>query len=358
MSGKDPWVVLHPHDTLHIRDGRSFTSGSGESAETVRPVPSTVGGAVAASYGGDQEEIRGPVLMRGSATGWEPYYPVPSDLSVSRVSEEPEVWRARPRPTVAHTDLSVPDSGIDHPPLQLLSEPEGADSPEPLDGWLPSTVLERYLHGTLLADDSSVAVTELDLAEPEPLVVEERVGLARTPQRTARTHHLYRSTHLRPHDGWAFGAQVQRHPDRPRTPASPVRFGGVGRLADITEVAGVDWPAPPDDFPGGRVLVYVATPALWGQGWYPPIPPEATLVSASVRTPLPVSTASPARGNRHFRDSRALYWAVPAGSVYLLSFAEGAAEWAHQFHGRALTPAFRPRLGTAGFGVVLTGVWS
>jgi hypothetical protein len=119
------------------------------------------------------------------------------------------------------------------------------------------------------------------------------------------------------------------------------------------------------------MLLYVATPALWRDGWRPPLPPEATLVAAAVGSPLPVATASPKRG---FFRTRTLRWAVPPGSVYLLHFPdeETAAAVASSWHGRALAPSAdwihthegdhpptdAPPLHTAGFGVVLTGVWT
>ncbi len=79
-------------------------------------------------------------------------------------------------------------------------------------------------------------------------------------------------------------------------------------------------------------------------------------MAAAVPGPEPVATASPRDG---FRDSRRLYWAVPPGSVYLLRFGgeAEAASFASRWHGRAYGRPARDRLRTAGFGVVLTGVW-
>jgi CRISPR-associated protein Cmr3 len=110
------------------------------------------------------------------------------------------------------------------------------------------------------------------------------------------------------------------------------------------------------------VLVYVATPAIWTTGWRIPLPDDADLVAAAVSTPLPVATTSPRLG---WRSTRALRWAVPPGSVYLLSFrgdAVKAQEWAVKVHGKQWGMAVgrdpANKLITAGFGVVLTGVWS
>jgi CRISPR-associated protein Cmr3 len=148
--------------------------------------------------------------------------------------------------------------------------------------------------------------------------------------------------------------------------------------------------------------VYVATPAIWPGGWLPPLPlpSGARLEAAAVGPAQPVATASP-RGYAHnnggetvdYANTRMLRWAVPAGSVYLISFAdagepphavdggaaaggpaqlaagERAARWAASVHGTAIGRAdcdqgarcrAHPdcRLRTAGFGVVLTGAWT
>jgi hypothetical protein len=127
-----------------------------------------------------------------------------------------------------------------------------------------------------------------------------------------------------------------------------------------------------------------------------------SLVGACVPSPVPVSTASVRQARRSTKgllETVLLRWAVPAGAVYLLQFADtedpaqgedhsgdggisgeedGAAAvragvWARSVHGTALGPGQHPgggravagpgstgtdRTSTAGFGVVLTGRWN
>ncbi len=191
---------------------------------------------------------------------------------------------------------------------------------------------------------------------PEPLVVERRVGLARMDGRTAAVGYLYAATHLRPQDGWVFLAECELPVGWTGVPVGPVQLGGRARLAEVSVATGVDWPPRPTSYPEGRVLVYVATPAIWPDGWRLPVPEGARLVAAAVGEPEPVATASPRLG---MGRSKALRWAVPPGSVYLLAFDDEAeaARWADAVHGRAYGRPARDRLRTAGFGVVLTGVW-
>jgi CRISPR-associated protein Cmr3 len=132
-------------------------------------------------------------------------------------------------------------------------------------------------------------------------------------------------------------------------------LGGRGRLADVKDAGELAWPARPATFPGGRLLLYLVTPALWPDGWRPPLPQGVTLVAAATGEAQPVATSTPGRS---WRADRRLRWAVPAGSVYLLQFPDqdAAAAFAASTHGAAHVQA-EQRLRTAGFGVVLTGVW-
>lgn len=374
-TGEGPvctWVALEPHDTVQVRDGRRFDAGTEDTtvAETVRPWPSTIAGALGAAHGGDLEAVRGPVLAHRDSGGvWRPYFPTPVDL----VSPDGggTVHRLVPGDPTDGTDLGeAPDA-----PERLLEPPVSLPVADPVGGWMRGATLSAYLHGRLPGPGQNVPAGRLGLAEQEPLVPERRVGIARQ-ERAVRTGYLYQAAHLRPAPGWGFLAEVELPAGARRPPPGPVTLGGRGRLAELGDAAPEaaaqpDWPAAPEDFPEGKVLLYTATPALWPGGWRPPLPPQARLVAAAVGEPTPVATASPKRG---FWRSRALRWAVPPGSVYLVRLPEEtAAATAAGWHGRALAPSAdwggepgrtpeppedTPRLDTAGFGVVLTGVWT
>lgn len=355
------WLALRPRDTVLIRDGRSFDAASDSTAQTVRPWPSTVAGAVGAAFGARPgatpdtapgtvpDEVRGPVLGRCLGGAWETFFPVPADL-VQRADEPHEVFRLRPAPGGAQTDL-------DEPGLRWLMPPRGAGRVKPLPGWMPGRLVAEYLAGALPPGDGGMPSSDLEFADP--FRPELRVGLAREPGRQARAGFLYQATHWRMDEDWGFlaGCVLGEGWDRPA--AGPVQFGGRGRLADVEVVGEISWPARPDEFPGGRVLVYLATPALWPDGWRIPVPPPPSgrLAGAATGEPEPVATMTP---GRDWRATRALRWAVPAGSVYLLEFDDEtrARDWARAHHGTAYGRDSRDLLRTAGFGVVLTGVWT
>lgn len=417
-SGGGPrWIAFAPRDTVVVRDGRTFdagTPGPGSQAKPVTPWPSTVAGAVTTAFTGSTAFVEGgwvePGLVRGpvrayrdGAVGgssaarqrWVTHFPVPADLVLP--DGEPDRDRPQARRLVplslwrgqsdaeglgVRTDLGDAVSS-------WLVPPEGSGSVEPVGGLLPVDAMTDYLADTLV---DWIDLRALDWVGPSvreaPLVGEQRVGLARNG-RTARDGYLYAMTHQRPREGWGFLAECV---DGPATagldPAGPVPFGGRSRLADV-EVADAAWPQPPDDYPRGRVLVYVATPAVWEGGWLPPLPEGVRLVAAGVPDPVPVSVASARRARRDgggLLSTVVLRWAVPAGAVYLLEFpdrsrapgvpersgAQWAQQWAASVHARALGPAQHPgggsavdgpgsagtdRTATAGFGVVLTGRW-
>jgi CRISPR-associated protein Cmr3 len=354
MTAASSWLAFTPRDTVFVRDGRSFNAAADALGQTVRPGPTTIAGAAGAAFGAEPSEVRGPVLACGEAGGWEPYFPVPADLVVTAEEPVPYVFRLRPVEVDGQTDLGFaghqPTDGSEASALQWLMPPDSAGPVDSLTGWIPGRVLSDYLAGNLPAADGT-AQTELGLADP--LLPERRVGLARDEDRRVRTGYLYQSTHLRSHEGWTFLAECVFPPGWDRRAASPIWFGGRGRQADVDR-ADARWP---DGLASvkQRVLAYLATPAVWPHGWRIPLPPGARLIGAATGDPEPAATL--ARGNR-WRETRALRWAVPAGSVYLLEFADAVvgAEWAAEVHGTAY--GCEERLRTAGFGVVLTGVWT
>jgi CRISPR-associated protein Cmr3 len=345
------WLALTPRDTVFVRDGRSFDAAADSSAQAVVPGPATVAGAVKAVFDAEPDEVRGPVLARRDADGWEPYFPAPADLVATTDEHEPSVFRLRPADIPGQTDLG--DAGGNSAPARWLVPPEHAEPVEPLGRWLPGWALTEYLAGRL-PEAQGLPCEQLGLEDP--LVPERRVGLARDDRR-ARAGFLYQTAHLRPKEGWAFLAECVYPARWGRQVTGPVKFGGRGRLAD-PEPAVAQWPGHPAGSVQQKVLVYLATAALWRGGWRIPLPPGARLVAAAAGGPDPVATLTP---GDTWRESRVLRWAVPAGSVYLLEFsdAERGAAWARDVHGTAYGAAPEDRrLGTAGFGVVLTGVWT
>ncbi|HEY6786383.1 MAG TPA: type III-B CRISPR module-associated Cmr3 family protein [Trebonia sp.] len=357
------WLAFTPRDTVFVRDGRSFDAASDAVADTVRPSPTTIAGAVGAAFGENPVAVRGPVLAYRDGDGtWRPYFPVPADLVVTTDGTE-RVYRMTPGldedPGAAgQTDLTYasPANGG----LRFLLPPQEAGAVKALDGWIPASILAGYLAGRLPGRDG---MARKDLQIADPLVPERRVGLAREG-RAAREGYLYQATHLRPRDGWGFLAEYDVPDEWGVRASEQVPFGGRGRVADIG-AADVHWPDAADLEPpaaiGRQVLVYLATAAVWPGGWRLPVPDGARLIAAATGEPEPAATVK--RDQGQWRASRVLRWAVPAGSVYLLEFTDAAAgaRWARERNGAALDRGVADDpdvVRTAGFGVVLTGAWT
>ncbi|MEY9211506.1 type III-B CRISPR module-associated Cmr3 family protein [Thermobifida halotolerans] len=357
------WLAFSPRDALHFRDGRSFEAG--ESARTLHPRPSTIAGAVGTALGREAGTVRGPLpaSRRKGGKDWRTYFPLPADIVP--VEKNPDRWtRLRPTPSSATTDLHEPG-------MLWLSAPR-AGAPA-TDRWWSARKLQDYLNGTVVLGEKAGV-------EHSPFVVEHRTGIARDDRAVLDTH-LYSSEFLRLPESsgreWAVLAQCVLTTGQRTAPAEAVRWGGEGRMADVEVVSSpIEWPRPPDTFPDGRVLVYLATPGIWRtrtpEGrwrtvWRPPLPANAVLRAAVIPGAEPVASASPQPDG----TVREVWqrWAVPAGSVYLIEFGgdapeAAAAEWAARVHGTALgAESTEPgsashRLATAGFGLILTGRWN
>lgn len=353
------WLAFRPRDTVFVRDGRAFDAAQQSTAATVRPWPSTIAGSVGAAYGTEPAEVVGPFVARRDGERWTPYFSVPRDV-VATVGRIPYVVRLMPQILDVITDLQDTvvgspsgDRAVSADPVTFLVPPENDVAVEPVEGLLSGEVLSRYLAGGF---PSTRGVRRSDLEIADPIVLERRIGLAREGRR-AKQGFLYQASHLRMDDQWCFLAGCTPGENQVLAASGPVPLGGRTRLADVEDAGQVRWPDPPDRFPGGRVLLYVATPAIWPGGWLPPLPRGVALVAAATGEPVSVATTSPRLG---WRANRALRWAVPAGSVYLLRFTDEdeAQRWCTEVHATAYGWDEKDRLRTAGFGVVLAGVWS
>lgn len=350
----DRWLVFEPLDTVVVRDGRAFDAGMQAIARTTLPQPSTIAGAVGAAYGAlpgagiypqhrgksVPKEIRGPVVVLHDGRGWQPLFPVPRDV----VFDDPGSQRlAR---NVMHDKIE----GVEHD-LGTIDLLYGQG--EPSDLWCPATELRRYLH------DGQPPVKKI-----VPWSTERRVGLARNTDRTAAAGMLYSAEHLRPddhiHGRLGFAVECWAGPSTDL--ATTVFFGGRSRRAQVhadRAASAVTFPAPPGSFPDGKLLLYLATPGVFAEGWRPLAADllGGRLVAAAVGGPDVIAMARPDRRTGAVGNTR-MVWTAAAGSVYYVQFSDpdAAARAAVEWHGRAL-PQAEETLRTAGFGLALTGRW-
>lgn len=337
------WLAVEPLDTVMVRDGRAFDAGAASAARSVAPPPSTLGGVVRTVVGADVGRILGPVVsMDGVAL-----FPAPQDLVRSEEGTRRLALELRDDDEVSDLDDRV------RLPYRL------AGDGDPVGGWLTGAAMGEWLAAEPPVAPGADLEEWITTAMPEtpPWVEETRLGLARrwagASAGTAVPGMLYTANHLRPHTGTRFllGC-VDDGPVSLERDIAPL--GGRSRMAhvSIVDTPGV-LPRGPETFPGGRVAVYLVTPALLDDVLWQP--PGARLCAVATSGPVTAATASPRAG---FADSRRLSWAVPAGSAFYLELgsAEQAAQWSARYHGDLLPQKDVPIV-TAGFGLCLTGRW-
>lgn len=379
----EAWVLLHPLDVVTFRDGRPFTTGVAAAGRTTLPRPSSLGGAIGQAFGSNPARIVGPVLVRTGGPVPRVLLPAPADLVVDRdrgpVRLRPQGAPAGTRPGAS---AAAPVGGVpaeEELPPGVRSDLRGGTAGaaglvvgpgDPLATSLDADLIERYL-----ADDVTDVLEELAAGVPEPeLIPEVRLGIARharsaddNAERTTIAGFLYRSEFWRPAAeaisgpddtpaGVSFGCRVIFDDTVPVPRSSMVRLGGEGRQASVTVLGtGPKAPRLPDlpDVSDGRLLLYLATPAVFPGGWHPPLPDGCALVAACTSGPEVISGIDGKTGN-----GRPLRWAAGAGSVYYLRFDEPAAasRYAASVHGECLEQT-EEWMRTVGFGMCLVGRW-
>ncbi|WP_131765447.1 type III-B CRISPR module-associated Cmr3 family protein [Candidatus Protofrankia californiensis] len=386
------WVLFHPLDVVTFRDGRPFTTGMTATAHTTLPRPTSTGGALRTVFGSNPLRITGPVLVRTGGPRARVLLPAPADLVVD--DRVPRRLRLHEHPGEdAGADLFLP-AGVESDLDFRAAEPGGlgflTGAGEPSGAYLSSEALTGYLDGdpsralehleASAAGTSAAGTSSAGGRRQEPLVRESRLGIARHARssrdgagRTTLPGFLYQADFWRPSEtgdgnatgsaGVAFGCRVWFRSAVPEPVVTVVRLGGEARQAAVTVVSGgaglPALPKAPERFPDGRVLLYLATPAVFRDGWLPELPDGARLRGACTLGPE-VITGIDGDSQR----GRPLRWAVAAGSVYFLEFDDPAeAEvFARKAHGECL-PQMQDRTGpknwmrTVGFGLCLVGRW-
>ncbi|RAQ98097.1 type III-B CRISPR module-associated Cmr3 family protein [Thermogemmatispora tikiterensis] len=365
------YLFIEPHETLLFRSGRPFDAGEVGFAESLfPPTPETLQGSLRALIAsnwdqrkslpelfrdreltaliGDQQSygrlrIRLTALARrqkaqNGTQRFELLYPMPTHLLCGPGSQgqQTRLLRLKPAsPTGILTNLPQE--------LQLLY-PEGQEQEQPLGkssrlrGWLTAQGLETALRPDgQLTDAMFVPASEIYEEEP-------RTGIARQ-ERTHTTEEgmLYTIYAVRLRPGYGFLVDLrlaqtadplsdQLLPDEQtasllRLPAPPAHFphtlGGERRPVTVWLIDPNDTPvraaAPqtPDHLSGQRLLLYLATPAIFRKGWQPEHRP------AGLSAPIAAAISGyqwiggwQMNPSHHGGQSKPARRCVPAGSIY------------------------------------------
>ncbi len=360
-------IFIEPSDVWLFRDGRPFAAADQTRAASIfPPTPRTMQGVLRSAFivqqnkrfdGSDWDDafklqlgsandfgtlkMKGLALASRTANGIEKLFPHPADLVKLKTG-----WKIL-QPTTNHSLQANWNSG-----LQPLF-PVPNDEPEKFElGWLSENDLQSYLCGTGNAP----------LPSKHPFEREARFGIEieSQPKRTAEGK-LYQVEFIRLKDSYGLLVEFEGLPFKPSGllqlggEAKAGRYETVAANLSLTPGTRLNTPAVPLPF-----KLYLATPAIFKQGWLPDwidantlkgewkkIP--VTLVSAALHKPQSI-------GGRDISlpdQQRAMHRAVPAGSVYFFETAASAADVFNAFDGQCVSDVDAQ----IGYGLSYVGGW-
>lgn len=317
-------VALDALDTLFFRDGKPFSMGEETWANGLFPPPlSVVYGALRTAYFSKHigelkhaNEEGDPTLklaINFSAYHGEGkyFYPCPLDIvqrKERKSKREPEFSLLELVERQADCCSSL--YGVDLP-MQLQSQEQVEES----SGLIDEISLNEYLQS------SSVPPSLLNI--DSFLKEEPKVGIGRNDRTGASDEGmLYRVGMKRMHRlrlavGYS-GLNIS---------GPLVRLGGEGKsvsVSELTEKPNVQEPEPSQKT-GDFFKLYLATPAIFKEGWRPApeTVPGAKLVAAVIGKPLYIGGFDMKPKNGQRSHPKPMQRAVPAGSVY---YYKGTAE--------------------------------
>lgn len=388
VGGIAVWLRLEPLDVLMFRDSRPFTGGESHRARSVfPPSPLTFQGAIRSVllgqalsragktfadyrnlcvYGDGDEMIRricaelgtgskpgrltftGPFLAR---VGEGLLFPVPRDL-IARPEAEGRKLRGRRVSTGEEhggsvSEPFVPGTKDGQERVCIL---EGQEGRLPAGTWLSGGDLASYLRGEMVDERARAPIFHREL----------RAGIALDPdRRTVAAGMLYVAEYIRLEGDLGFLCEVKIHGEdgvgedllSPLRTPGVLQLGGEARACryqavaeDPLKVVRSVWTADASTASSGQLLkLYLATPAIFRNGWLPDFINPATLegtvgtcgqvrlklVAGAVGKPLSIGG-----WDLILRRPRPLVRAVPPGSVYFFQLLKGSVQAVTElFHG-------------------------
>jgi len=353
-------------DALFFRDGTPFHQGEGGFVQpkgTFPPTIMTLQGAIRtalarwrgwepgretdwpAELGGPEDlgdlKLYGPYLQLGERV----LYHAPLLLFGKKKEQTWEITRLVPGSKVCC------DLGRDIRLPRLVFPVEGGD---PLDAWLTCEGLEEVLANGIPKKHQIYSHDELWKEE-------RRVGLERErDKRTAKDHHLYGITMIRPMQNVCLVVCVDGIPDDWDLPERAVLpLGGEGRAVEATITKGQSingWPKRPELMEDGDGLIRF-TVTLLTPGWYED--PEAVIRSGPPEVPGRCVSACLGKmmqiGGWDMRNGcpRPLWPVLPPGSTWFYEAPASERHRIEELHGKVTGPRSR-----YGMGQLLIGTWS
>ena len=321
------WYKIKPFDTLFFRDGRPFTMGGETWANQIfPPYPTTVYGAIRSwlvfEYGGlksfsqgDFKDDLGDLYQKGSLSIDGPilalddllYFPIPQDMLILK-NEEKKIFRMD---VVNNPSILISKESLDYIFINKSKE-----DLENRAGWLNLFSIKDYLENKK-TDLFYLSNNNFYEEEKKTGIKRNRITL------NAKEGHLYRISMIRLKKNVSFYINIKdinHYKDK-----GTVRFGGEGKLVKIEKVNEDPFESLKNinfNFQDNRFKIYLATPAIFENGWIPKWINKEKLTGTYKDIDLKLVACSLGKfiqiGGWDLANQKPkpMYRAVPAGSVY------------------------------------------
>ncbi len=339
------WIKISPNDTLFFRSGRPFSMGSETWADSIfPPYPSTIYGALRTflifergsledfkfkndKYNDKYKDIGkpntkgnmniiGPIIYNSKYD--LSFFPVPFDLVLKKeINKQKNMLKQLKKvckPKILYTDYPLED-------ILIYQEREQVESAE---GYIDSINFKEYLQG----QSGEYKLSELfEFYIPEP-----KIGIARDDiTLSSREGYLYRTKMIRLKKDYCLLVKINEIDSMPEK--GLFTLGGEGKTVRFEKINNnplEDLENMNFELKDGIFKLYLATPAIFENGWLPRWINAETLEGEKDGIKLKLIACAIGKYLRiggwdmAKNEPKPMYKAVPAGSVYYFKVLNGA----------------------------------
>lgn len=354
-------IRLSALDTLFFRDGKPFSVGEESWAEGVfPPFPSVLYGALRTAYfaannhefkkAGQKEddptlglEIKN-VYLKSEVNS---LFSMPLDC-VKEERQNTINFHLLKGTKVNDFDGAVSNSSTQY----VLSLPYRGSQEKALDG-IDDMLLDRVQLVNYLHNETIIRACNLkDFISKEPKV---GIGRDRFRSSSSDTGKLYRIDMSRPAKISGSLSIVVEFSGLDLSRTSLIKLGGEGKSVSCSKESCISIPSPEVEERNKEFFkIYLATPAIFKEGWYPELE-NVEILAAAVGRPVPVGgfdMRAKYENGKWKSFPKPLRYAVPAGSVY---YCKGnMLDAIEKYHGKEGKSISEER-GKEGFGIAYIG---
>ncbi len=388
-----PEYLIRPKAPLLFRNAKPFASGEGGAETLPFPSPATISGAMRTAWAEQQnkgqglaytsenadllriKQVLGPLLVSEKPGCKRILLPAPKDsLCLTTKTGEKHIYRIAPKELKEDEGCDL--SGDSLLPLYLNTKDNSKPAKDAPAFWY----LDRLVDWLVNDQSNDIPAQELGIG---PLPIEYRTHVAIDPGKsTAKDAHLFETAGLdfsqirdEKKGGWdseQFALLTSFHCGEDELQNDYRTIGGEARLGYIEKAKEDLWPTCPKDLTAvlskaKGIRLYLATPAIFTNGWLPGFINPETLVGKFPESELQLKLRAAAiprweagtswdmtksKGGKGMRTAQRM---APAGSVYWFEIqGDSPAEPLR----KSWLKSISDHREKDGFGLVLPGVWN